>query len=380
MIVLIRCNDIISDSRTKKYIDFYEKNGIDYKIIAWDRLGNSERLPNAIYCPTKSKYNQGGFAAVKDRLKWMRFIKNTLFSFKEDLQIHACDLDAAFPAALYKMFSRRKNYLLFDVFDWISDTLYNQGKIISLAFKLMEKFSTKRTDHIIICEPERVKQIPYNIEGRYSVLQNIPSFDTSDFLHDDKRYHFSNNLLTLSYVGSFTQDRCIMELINGAAKGIYNLNIAGYGDKEITEKLEQQKESPYIRFYGKVTYTEGLNIMYNSDIIYAMYSKRNPNHLYAAPNKYYEAMFVGKPIITTDGIIVAEKVMSNNMGYSIEESSEALINLMRYVTIEQVKEKSANSSALWAKYEHATEDYLNMVYAKKMGINLSNNHNKEGLQ
>ena len=171
-----------------------------------------------------------------------------------------------------------------------------------------------------------------------------------------------------------------MELINGAAKGIYNLNIAGYGDKEITEKLEQQKESPYIRFYGKVTYTEGLNIMYNSDIIYAMYSKRNPNHLYAAPNKYYEAMFVGKPIITTDGIIVAEKVMSNNMGYSIEESSEALINLMRYVTIEQVKEKSANSSALWAKYEHATEDYLNMVYAKKMGINLSNNHNKEGLQ
>ena len=64
MIVLIRCNDIISDSRTKKYVDFLDKKGVEYKIIAWDRIGNSERLTNAIYCPVKSKYNQGGLGAM----------------------------------------------------------------------------------------------------------------------------------------------------------------------------------------------------------------------------------------------------------------------------------------------------------------------------
>ena len=40
MIVLIRCNDIVSDSRAKKYIDFYERAHLDYTIIAWDRLGH----------------------------------------------------------------------------------------------------------------------------------------------------------------------------------------------------------------------------------------------------------------------------------------------------------------------------------------------------
>ena len=363
MIVFIRCNDIISDSRAKKYLDFLNREHVDYRIIAWDRLGNSVKLPNAVYCPSKSKYNQGGVAAIIDRLKWMWFILKTLFSFHDNLRIHACDLDAAFPAAVYKLLSRRKNYVLFDVFDWISDTLYNQGKIVSSAFVFMEWLSVKEADHIIICEPERIKQIPYNIEGRYSVLQNIPSFSTTDFLYDEKDYHFDNNLFTLVYVGGFTNDRCLAELIDGAAKGFYNLNIAGYGTKNVLAQLESLRDCPNIRYYGKVEYTLGLRIMYNSDIIYAMYSKQNPNHLYAAPNKYYEAMFVGKPIITTNGIITADKVQKNGIGYGIDETSEAIERLVKSLTREDVKQKAEKASALWEEYKNATEQYLTNKYA-----------------
>lgn len=368
MIVFIRCNDIISDSRAMKYIDFLTRSKVDFKIIAWDRLGNSQRLPNAIYCPTKSKYNQGGAGAIIDRLKWMWFILMTLFSFHDSLRIHACDLDAAFPAAVYKMLSLRKNYVLFDVFDWISDTLYNQGKIVSAAFSFMEWISVKKADHVIICEPERIKQIPYNIEGRYSVLQNIPSFITSDFLYKDKSCCFENNLLTLTYVGGFSQGRCLTELIDGAAQGHYNLNIAGYGTKEIVSKLESLENCQTIRYYGKVEYSKGLRIMYNSDIIYAMYSKENPNHLFAAPNKYYEAMFVGKPIITTKGIITADKVMKNGFGYCIDESLDALIELVNHLTKEEICQKSKIALSLWEQYKDVTENYLTNEYAIYMQL------------
>ena len=363
MIVFIRCNDIISDSRAKKYLDFLNREHVDYRIIAWDRLGNSVKLPNAIYCPSKSKYNQGGMAAIIDRLKWMWFILKTLFSFHDNLHIHACDLDAAFPAAVYKLLSRRKTFILFDVFDWISDTLYNQGKIVSSAFVFMEWLSVKEADHIIICEPERIKQIPYNIEGRYSVLQNIPSFSATDFLYDDKDYRFDNGLFTLVYVGGFTNDRCLAGLIDGAAKGFYNLNIAGYGTKNVLTQLESLRDCPNIRYYGKVEYTQGLRIMFNSDIIYAMYSKQNPNHLYAAPNKYYEAMFVGKPIITTNGIITADKVQKNGIGYGIGEKMEDLEKLIKSLTREDVAQKAEKASALWGEYKNATEQYLTNKYA-----------------
>lgn len=368
MIVLIRCNDIVSDSRVKKYLDFYHKKGIDYRLIAWDRLGQTEPLPNTVYCPVMSKYNQGGMAAIIDRLKWMWFILKTLFSMKGSLHIHACDLDAAFPAAVYKLLSRRKTFLLFDVFDWISDTLDNQGHIVSGAFKVMEWLSVRMADHLIICEPERVRQIPYQIEGRYSILQNIPSFASRDFLVENVQYRFPNDLLTLVYVGSFTYNRCLAELIEGAASGCFNLNIAGYGDSQILDLLERHRQSPHIRFYGKVTYQEGLCIQYNSDIIYAMYSKVTPNHFYAAPNKYYEAMFVGKPIITTRGIIVADKVQQNGMGYSIEESVESLTSLVASLTREDFKQKAVKSADLWKLYESATENYLTTTYSQLMDI------------
>ena len=363
MIVLIRCNDVISDSRLKKYIDYLEKNGIVYRIIAWDRLGNSQKLPNVIYCNYHSKYNQGGIAAIIDRLKWMSFILFKLFSFRERLVIHACDLDAVFPSAIFKFLSFKKHYLIFDVFDWISDTLYNQGRIVSLAFSIMEKFSVLKSDHIIICEPERVRQIPYTIDGKYSVLQNIPSFSARSFLNVNEKYHFDNGLFTLAYVGGLTNDRCLEELINGAVKGEYNLNIAGYGDVSISGFLNNVN-SPYIRYYGKVDYKRGLNIMYNSDIVYAMYSKKNPNHLYAAPNKFYECMFVGKTIITTKGIIVGEKVLNMQIGYVVDEDEESIIKLVSSLSREDVVAKSLNAKEMWNHYEHNVDDYLNSTYSR----------------
>ena len=368
MIVLIRCNDIVSDSRARKYLDFYERSHTEYRIIAWDRLGNSERLPNTIYCPSKSKYNQGGIAAIIDRLKWMTFILKTLFALNDDLRIHACDLDAAFPAAIYKMFSRKRNFLLFDVFDWISATLYDQGRIVLAAFSFMEWLSVKKADHLIICEPERIRQIPYDIQGRYSVMRNIPSFDNSEFLYDDESYHFHNGLVTLVYVGGLVIDRCLEELIDGAAQGHYNLNIAGYGNPQFISKLNALKDCPHIRYYGKVAYTDGLRIMYNSDIVYAMYSKRNPNHLFAAPNKFYEAMFVGKPILTTEGIIIADKVKEEGFGYSIGESLNELLALIASLTPADLRDKAAKAAQLWPRYQSETRLFLANTYADMMGM------------
>lgn len=368
MIVLIRSNDIISDSRTRKYVDFLDSKKVEYRLLAWDRLGHSERLPHAIYCPAKSKYNQGGVAAIIDRLKWMYFVLKTLFALHDDLRIHACDLDSAFPAAVYKLLSRRQTFLLFDVFDWISDTLYDQGKIVAMAFAFMERFSVRQADHLIICEPERIRQIPYDIKGRYSVLQNIPSFDTRDFLYTDEHYHFDNTLFTLAYIGGLVPDRCLDELIDGAASGHYNLHIAGYGNNALVSKLEALQDCPNIRYHGKVVYTDGLRIMYNSDIIYAMYSKRNPNHLFAAPNKYYEAMFVGKPLITTQGIITAEKVAKNGFGYAIDETLESLLSLIASLTRDDVAGKAAKANALWPHYKDATERYLSTTYSELLHL------------
>ena len=367
MVVLLRCKDLDTDSRALKYIEFLRKRNVDYRIVSWDRVNQARFDDKTIDFNYKSSYNQGGWRAVKDRLKWMKFVVKTLkeISDKEPLVIHACDLDTAFPAVIFKMLFSRRSKVIFDVFDWYSAKLADQNKVIRAAFAFMERLAVKFSDHIIICEPERVEQIPYTVkEGTMSILPNIPSFKNDDFLVEKDEYKFDNDLITLTYVGGLYHQRCLDELIDVAIDGKINLLIAGFGDPRLEERLNSVK-LPNIKYFGRVKYDLGLTIMYNADVIYAMYSKENPNHFYAAPNKYYETMFLGKAIISTDGINMEKKIRDNAIGYTCEEDRQSIENLIASIRREDLVKMSANAAKLWKDvYSTYTEDYLNNKYVE----------------
>lgn len=363
MIILIRSNNILSDPRAMKYIKYLCERGKDYKLIGWDRDGNTPDQPNTFYFRDKTEFNVGGLKAAFNRIKWMWFVYKTLQKINhKNIALHCCDLDAAYPATIYKL-TNRSISIIFDVFDWFSDTLYNQGTFIVAAMKRMERISVRMSDYIIICEPEREKQIPYIIPSKkLKVLPNIPYFDNSSFLCKKERYRFNNNLLTFSYVGGFSEDRCIETIISLAKEGYINLAIAGFGNKKIEDILFNLKGNPNIKYYGKVHYLEGLQIMYNSDIVYAMYSTTNPNHIYAAPNKFYESMFVGHPIFTTKGIILEKKVTETGVGYVSGESKDDILQVIESMDSISLKEKAEKAKLYWGKYKDFTATFMRTEY------------------
>ena len=366
MIILIRSNDIVSDPRAMKYVNFYQAESIQYRLIGWDREGSFNLARHAYYYKNKAGYNIGGFKAALNRLKWFIFVITTLrkHNKKEPITIHACDLDSAFPAVVYKKFFNKSIKIIFDIFDWYSATLYNQHPIILQSFKYMERIAIQSVDHIILCEPERKEQIPYSIDkNKISILPNIPNFSDRSFLFTDPQYKFNNSIITFAYVGGLVHERCIDEIIELATKGHINLLIAGYGDEKYKKKLLNLSNYPNIKYFGKVEYKTGLNIMYNADIIYAMYETTNPNHIYAAPNKYYEAMFLGKPIFTTKGTIVERKVNQNNIGYVSHASIQAISNAIDSITRESITLLGNNALHLWnTKYRLYTKRYLDTTY------------------
>ena len=75
-------------------------------------------------------------------------------------------------------------------------------------------------------------------------------------------------------------------------------------------------------------------------------------------------MFVGKALITTRGIIVADKVQANDMGYAIDETVEALVKLVDSISTDDIRVKSTNASRLWSRYESATRMYLESTYSE----------------
>ncbi len=367
MLLIICCDSIISNSRVLKYIDYLNNTKEPYHVLGWNR-GN-EQLPineNISYYSKQFGYKTGGIRAIIGRLYWMSYVIRYLRRNKERFHvIHACDIDTAFPSVIFKIFFNRKVKIIFDIFDWASDNIASQKPILHYIISLMEKITAKNVDTIIICEQERINQIPFKINKDIIVLPNIPSFGDLSFLKKDEKYLFNNNLITLSYVGGFGEDRCLKELLQLVKNNVINLLIAGFGNKELQETcLSLSKTHQNIKYFGKVPYNEALIIQYNADAIFAMYQKISKNNVFAAPNKYYEAMMLGKAIISTKGIILEPKIIANDMGYVVDESYSDIEYLIKTINQKDLKTKGNNARCIWErKYSSYINSFMTNTYS-----------------
>lgn len=365
MLYYLKSDSIVSNSRLLKYIKYVCDTKIPYRVLGWNR--SREKLPESSeidYYHRQSGYQTGGLKAIIGRFCWIIYVIKYLFKHSADITIiHACDLDAAFPASVFKLLSCEKKKVIFDVFDWYSDNIIGQNLIVRKTFQFMEWFSVKMADEVIICEPERIQQIPYKLNKDVIVLPNIPSFADDSFLQKDDAYTFDNNLITLTYVGGFTSDRCLKELLDLAERKKINLLIAGFGLAEIENRCKTLSNNDNVIYFGKVDYKTALNIQYNADVIFAMYQKISRNNVFAAPNKYYESMFLGKPIISTKGTILEPKILNNKIGYIVDESYVDIESLIDKLVLEDMKIKGDNAKRLWnQKYKTFTIDFLNGIY------------------
>lgn len=362
-IILFRSNNIF-DSRVNKYHNYYERADLDYTIVGWDRGGKGWRKDKYDFFQYRAGEDVGGFKAIRNHLKWMKFVYSYLKKHKNVTTIHACDLNSAFPAALFKTFHNRDVTLIFDACDWFSANFASK-RFLCFCFGLMERFTCKKADELIICEPERIEQVQFKLRKSPLVMPNIPEINSSVITDIQDKYKFDNDNPTLAYLGGFSDNRFLLEILTLAETEPFNLLIAGYGDKNVMNKCEDIKDRSNVKYFGRVPMEEGLNMENAADIVYAMYCKTNPNNIYAAPNKYYEALLLGKPIITTKGTIVEKKVVENEIGWAVEEDIDELRQLVNNLNKDDIEKKGKNALALWENtFKNYLPNFFENIYSK----------------
>lgn len=360
-ILLFRSVNLIA-SRCNKYVNFYRREGIDFTAVGWDRKVSGIQKENYDFFRYKADSKIGGIKAMKNHLHWMWFVYQYIKKHPDVTTIHACDLNCVFPAAAYKMLHNKRLNIIFDSCDWFSANL-SQGKLTRHVYQWMEKFAYNKSDKLIICEPEREEQIQFELRQPPLILPNIPEIDEKLLEGENRQYKFDNDWLTIVYFGTFINDRFLEELFNLSKTENINLLIGGYGDQKIEKLCQELNRRDNVRYFGRMEMKDGIQMEKCADVIYAMYCKSNPNHKYAAPNKYYEALFLGKPIITTKGTIVEQKVVSNNIGYVIEESVDELRNLINTLKKEDIERFGKNARNLWEnKYKNYVSKFFETDY------------------
>lgn len=323
-ICIVRSNSVRPDSRVEKEAFALTQAGYKVCILAWDRDKNhlptegsinvaGECLP-ITWLGHQATYGEG-FKNIVPYIKFQINMCKWLIKKRECYSIiHACDFDTAFFSS--KIAHLLKKKMVFDIFDFLYGEPQN---LMQLIVKKAQIKIINRAEGTIICSEERKKQIAGAIPKKLAVIHNTPFLE---LVRKQEKQEEKTAKIKVAYVGILQDYRLLLEIADYFTKHReVEFHIGGFGKYEsYFEKLAQQYDN--IKFYGRMKYEDTLELEQNCDVMTAIYDPSIENHRFAAPNKFYESLMLGKPVIMVENTGMSEVVRKHDIGVLIEYSQQ----------------------------------------------------------
>lgn len=323
-IVLLRSNPVDPDPRVEKEVNSLMGAGYGVEILAWDRGGKYRTSDSYLRLEAgKAKIHRLGIPAefdggIKNNLipliKFQYGIYSWLSQYRHTYDIiHACDFDTAFIAS--HAAGRFKKRLVYDIFDYYVDA-FNVPGFLKNTIEKRDHRIINAADGVIICTNKRKEQIKGTTPRRLVVIKNVPA--GPEDLKEIKKLALDGAKIKIAYVGVLIEGRFIREIAEVVMDNpAYEFHVGGFGKLESYLK-EMSGKYNNIYFYGRLSYKETLRLEYSCDLVAAIYDPAVPNHYYAAPNKFYEALMLGKPLIMARNTGMSEVVREEGIGVVID--------------------------------------------------------------
>jgi len=333
-ICYIRSTSIINDSRASKEITSLINNGFKVTVLGWDRdksifdyknvYVNNNKL-NISFFKFRSKYGESFKNVVGLFLFQFWLLFKLIINNKKYKSIHACDFDCGLVSLIITLFFNKK--MVYDMYDYYSDSRQMPLKVEKIINKL-ENSIINNADVSIICGEWRKEQIKNAKPKQLLIIHNTPEITN---IQKKKIIKSNTKKLKIVYVGILQDYRLLLEIIDLIKDSDkFELHIGGFGKhEEYIKKVAKQYKN--IVFYGSLNYNDVLCLERDCDILFATYDPKIKNHKYSAPNKIYEAMALGKPIIVCKGTGIDELIIKNNIGFSIEYNANSFMKILNKI-------------------------------------------------
>jgi glycosyltransferase involved in cell wall biosynthesis len=242
------------------------------------------------------------FPKFKSRLLRILFAPILMFfkAMKINAEIyHIHDPELIFCALALKFFFKKK--IIFDVHEHIKKHFKSKPyhipffvmKIITFAYSFIENNLFNKFDLIITATPLIKKEV-YSFNNNVQAINNFPIISEVKQLNEKKNH-------SVCYVGAITKDRGILEMIKALEfDDKIRLSLAGgFVSEELREESMQQKGWKNVDYFGFVDREKVYEIMGKSFAGMIILATIN-NYLNSFPNKMFEYMLAGIPIIASD--------------------------------------------------------------------------------
>lgn len=321
-ICILRSNPVNPDSRVEKEADAMAEAGYEVDIFCWDRASNHRIVNTSIHDGKIKVYRKGVKAEFGAGLKSLPAFLRFQFSMmawilkngKKYDAFHACDFDTAFFSYIPIRIKRKK--VVFDVFDFICGDPQN---FLQRIVKKAQYVLINKSDATIICTEQRMQQIIGSSPKKLAIIHNSPD---SQMISDECPIEVDSERVSVVYVGILQEHRLLREMLSFFEKNKeYDLYIAGFGKLENLCR-EMDAKNNNIHFLGKISYSKTIALEKECDIMTAIYDPIIENHRFAASNKFYESLMLGKPVIMVKNTGMSEEVQEASIGALIDYSEE----------------------------------------------------------
>lgn len=302
-------------------------------------------------------------------LKFIEWYLKIFFKFKkENIKIVNCHILSVLPLGiLFKWFAKSK--LVYDTHELETEVVGAVGirKVIS---KVVERMLIHFADIIIVVSDSIAKwyKDQYKLKEVH-IIRNVPYRQENKIEHSNilkEKFSIRDDEILFIFQGSFSEDRGIELLLNVFSKINKGKHIVFIGNG-VLENVVKEYENNFsnIHHHPAVKPEEIAIYTKSADVGISLTENTCLNHYYSLPNKVFEYILSGLPLIVSDFPDMGEIVEENGCGWKVavkENAIEEVINTITKDVIHDKREKvlSARKHFGW----HLEEQILLGAYRK----------------
>lgn len=326
-VLMILSKEFSTDPRVNKEASSLVENGYDVTVICWDRK-NSFPCKESINDIKVVRISNSFFMSIlfhdllRNPLWWWYAFRKGVELYEEGFDfdvVHCHDLDTLVAGVLLKKkLGIKLVYDAHEIFGYMISRDMPQC-IVKFAF-LMEKKLVNKVDNIVTVN-EPLEEYFKLISGKkpVTVIMNCKDLILDEYTPT------RNKVFTVSYIGILHKNRMFPEIVDTI--GLMNdvkFIIAGQKENLYNIVKERSKNYSNISFLGTISIGEVIPTTLKSDAIICMINPSDLNDRLALPNKLFEAMVCGRPIITTEGTYSGKLTKKLKCGLVIDYNKESL--------------------------------------------------------